>query len=285
MKYTIIIIWLFLSSIIKAQSDTIEITQFKSTQLIFNEDITFVEAGTGDLQVKTKIVDNILIIQSIAPLEDFKSTNLFIKTATNIYNPILKYSAKPTISTILANNMKSAISNQTINYSKTATPSSTSANASVQKGFSFNDPTNEEKKIIETITNYSDQFKPSREYTTGVWFRFLAHYINHDKFYMKINIDNTSDLNYNLDNFFFSVKSTKKRNATETQRAVIPIKIITPMEVIEANTSKIIIFEFNSFSINKDEEFLIELKEKNGARNFVVGVPYYIINQPLPLNK
>lgn len=285
MKYTIIILCLFLSSIIKAQSDTIEITQFKSTQLIFNEDITFVEAGTGDLQVKTKIVDNILIIQSIAPLEDFISTNLFIKTATNIYNPILKYSAKPTRSTILANNMKSAISNQTVNYSKSTSKSNTIANSSVQKGFSMNDPTIEEKKIIETITNYSDQFKPSREYTTGVWFRFLAHYISNDKFYMKINIDNTSDLNYNLDNFFFSVKSTKKRNATETQRAVIPIKMITQMEVVEANTSKILIFEFNSFSINKDEEFLIELKEKNGARNFVVGVPYYIINQPLPLNK
>ena len=54
---------------------------------------------------------------------------------------------------------------------------------------------------------------------------------------------------------------------------------------IEANSTKILIFEFNTFSINKNEEFLIELKEKNGARNFVVGVPYYIINQPLPLKK
>ena len=90
--YLLPFLFLFFITGKSQQVDTIEVNQFRTTQIIFDDAIELVEPGTGDIQIKNKIVDNILIIQSIVPLEDFIPTNLFIKTKSNFYNPSIKFS-------------------------------------------------------------------------------------------------------------------------------------------------------------------------------------------------
>lgn len=296
--FLIIISWF--SCFSQQKLDTIEINQFKTVQIIFNDDITYVEAGTGELQVKNKIVDNILILQSLVPDADFINTNLFIKTKTNVYNPILKYNELPKKSTLLEKDLKSAISNTSPVENKSYGPEK-SEKVTGEKKTSKSSEVNEENKkrtddvnfyksvgstdknIFYEIVGKNDIFKPSRQYATDVWFRFFAHYIKDGKYYFKFQIENNSDLDYNIDHIFFSLASIKKRNSSDTKKEINYTKFINSLEVVPAKTKMFLVFEFNSFSINKTEEFIIETSEKNGARNFVVGIPYFIINKPIKL--
>lgn len=283
MKY-IFLALILMSNLYFSQNkvDTININQFKTVQLIFNDGVDFVEVGTGDLQVKTKIVDNVLIIQSSVPQNDFIQTNLFIKTKTNVYNPILNYVENPSKSTFLEKDLNVAI-NGTISNNQNSGANSTKKPENPKTQINKTIP-NQDQQLLAKIISRNDMFKPSRQYTTDVWFRFWAHYILNGKFYIKLQIENESELDYVIDHLFFSIKSNKKRNASETQREVNYTKILNPADIIPAKSKAFIILEFDSFSINKNEELLIELSEKNGARNFVVGVPYFIINKPLSLN-
>lgn len=282
--------------------DTIEINQFKTVQIMFNEEITYVEAGTGDLQVKNKIVDNILILQSLVPQSDFINTNLFIKTKTNVYNPMIKYNELPKKSTLLEKDLKSAINNSAILSSQTVINKTEGVEKEAKRNDSGKNrnPTSEvktrtdevniyktvvtnDKSLFYQIVEKNDIFKPSRQYATDVWFRFFAHYIKDGKYYFKFQVENNSDLDYNIDHIFFSIQTLKKRNVSETQKEVNFTKFLNPTEVVPAKSKMFLVFEFNSFSINKTEEFVVETSEKNGARNFVVGIPYFIINKPIKL--
>lgn len=262
----------FCSQLIFAQKDTIEINQFKSTQIIFAEDILLVESGTGDLQVQTKILGgNILIVQSVVPKEDFIVTNLFIKTKSNIYNPIINFKENSLISTYQQKDLRSAIGNNKI-----------IPTAIVGKNIS-NEISKQNKEIADKVCELNDIFKPSREYITGVWFRFYAHYIDNGKYYFKFEIENSSDLDYDIEQFFFSIKNKKKRNASVTLKQINYTDLLTDVSIVSANSKKCIIFEFDSFSINRDEEMLVEVQEQNGARNFKIGIPYFIVNKPIQL--
>lgn len=315
MKKILFFLLAFVSIGVTAQKDTLEISQFKTTQIIFNDEISMVETGTGDLQVKTKTMDNVLILQSVVPQSDFISTNLFIKTRGKIYNVLLKYSENPKVSTLLETSMKPAVelspsgtaymSTNTQQASQTPPAATISKNTAAKGGsvpasvaavpkqspkssFVGNTDylgiTNDtDRALVQKILNKNDVFKPSREYQTSMWFRFFAHYIKDGKFYMKFQLENNSDLDYVIDNFFFSVKNKKRRSTSDTQREIPHLRFVNEQPSIEANSKRYLIFEFNSFTITKDEEFLIELNEKKGSRNFTVGVPYYIINQPIRL--
>ena len=279
----ILILSLFFCGILMSAqtTDTIEISQFKSTQILFSDDITNVESGTGDLQVKTKIIDNnILIIQSVVNKDDFISTNLFIKTKSNVYNPILKFVENSKKTTLIEGNLRSSLNLSKLNQVLVQDKNLSSNNLKI--GDNKIDR-KEDVIILQKIINSSEEFKPSREYQTGVWFKFYAHYVNQGKFYFKFLMENESQLDYLFENFFFSIKNKKKRNASDTQREINYLRIVDSFDKVSAKTKRYIVFEFNSFSLNKDEEFVIELQEKKGSRNFKFAIPYYIINQPIKL--
>ncbi len=280
MKINFLFFFLFSVLACSQVTDTIYINQFKTTQILFSDDITLVESGTGDLQVKTKIVDgNILIVQSVVPESDFIVTNLFIKTKGNIYNPMIGFSENPKISTYLEQNLKSAIG---INP-KTITLNSKQNTPKQNLVSNIKNSDLKNNAIVDKICEKKDLFKPSREYQTEVWFRFYAHYIQDGKYYFKFEIENNSALDYNIENIFFSVKNNKKRNASETQKEIPILQDLTEISVVPAKSKKCIIYTFSSFSIKRDEEFVVETSEKNGARNFQVGIPYFIINKPINL--
>lgn len=287
MKKLFLFVLLLIFSPVFSQNDTIEITQFKTTQIIFKNNISFVEPGTGDLQVKYKMIDNILILQSMVPESDFINTNLFIKTDDNVYNPIIKYSKSPRRQTIAEESLRTALSNSQSNTTYKLTDKNTNSvvlNKTENKDKNQANVQSRDLPLFNKIVSLNDAYKPSRAYETGVWFRFYAHYIVKDKFYFKLELENTTELDYNIEHIFFSIKNRRKKNATVTQREINYTKALNDVKVVPAKSKQYIIYEFNSFSINKDEEVMIELKEKNGARNFVFGIPYFIINRPLTLN-
>lgn len=294
-KIIIICLVLILYNGISAQKlDTIHISQFRSTQIIFDEPIELVEAGTGDLQVKNKIVDNILIIQSIVPEEDFIKTNLFIKTKSNVYNPSLSFNANPQKATYVEQNFASAIGKNVAAASNTYVREKAGSDVKSEeiKGkketkdldvFGYPTYTSEEKNLIQSISNRKDIFKPSRDYTTGVFFRFNAHYLNSGKVYYKFEIENESSLNYTIKDFYFTVRNKKNRNSSKTEKDLDITKNLTNIKTVNGKTKRFLIYEFNPFSIGKDEEMIVNIKEEDGSRDLTTGIPYFIVNNPIKL--
>lgn len=294
-KIIIICLVLILYNGITAQKlDTIHVSQFRSTQIIFDEPIELVEAGTGDLQVKNKIVDNILIIQSIVPEEDFIKTNLFIKTKSNVYNPSLSFNATPKKATYVEQNFASAIGKNVTAAANTSVRQNPTSDIKSEEikgkketndldAFGYPKYTADEKNLIQSISNRKDVFKPSRDYTTGVFFRFNAHYLNGGKVYYKFEIENESSLNYNIKDFYFTVRNKKSRNSSKTEKDLDITKNLTNIKTVNGKTKRFLIFEFNPFSIGKDEEMIVNIKEEDGSRDLTTGIPYFIVNNPIKL--
>lgn len=285
MKKIIISCLLFLYIGTTAQKlDTIHVNQFRSTQIIFDEPIELVEAGTGDLQVKSKIVDNILIIQSIVPEEDFIKTNLFIKTKSNVYNPSLSFNDKPKKATYVEQNFASAIGkNVTAGLNLKSEEIKEKKEANDLDVFGYPKYTSEEKNLIQAISNRKDVFKPSRDYTTGIFFRFNAHYLSSGKVYYKFEIENESALNYTIKDFYFTVRNKKKRNSSKTEKDLDITKNLTNIKTVNGKSKRFLIFEFNPFSIGKEEEMIVNIKEEEGSRDLTTGIPYFIVNNPIKL--
>lgn len=285
--YLLPFLFLFFITGKSQQVDTIEVNQFRTTQIIFDDAIELVEPGTGDIQIKNKIVDNILIIQSIVPLEDFIPTNLFIKTKSNFYNPSIKFSKNILKSTYLEKEFKSAVGKQSNQYSNTQNKINTIKEEKTNNDdFDvFGNPKykSEDKNLINLINSKKDVFKPSRDYTTGVFFRFCAHYLSAGKVYYKFELENESSLKYDIKDIYFTVRNKKNRNSSKSEKDIEITKNLTNIKMINGLTTRNLIYEFEPFSIGKDEEMIINIKEQDGSRDLTIGIPYYIINQPIKL--
>ena len=289
----LLISFLFLSIFADCQQvDTIEVNQFRTTQIIFDDAIELVEPGTGDIQIKNKIVDNILIIQSIVSSEDFIPTNLFIKTKSNFYNPSIKFSKNIPKSTYLEKEFKSAIgkdNNQLLGNKNIQSENKINSIKEEKRNIDeldvFGNPkySTEDKNIITLINNKHDIFRPSRDYTTGVFFRFCAHYLNSGKIYFKFELENESTLKYNIKDIYFTIKNKKSRNSSKSEKDIELTKNLTNIKIINGVTKKNLIYEFEPFSIGKDEEMIVNIKEQDGSRDLTIGIPYFIVNNPFKL--
>ena len=291
---TICLVLILYNGINAQKLDTIHVSQFRSTQIIFDEPIELVEAGTGDLQVKNKIVDNILIIQSIVPEEDFIKTNLFIKTKSNVYNPSLSFKGNPQKATYVEQNFASAIGKTQAANTNTYVKQNASFEVKSEEikgkketsdfdAFGYPKYTADDKNLIQSISNRKDIFKPSRDYTTGVFFRFNAHYLSSGKVYYKFEIENESSLNYTIKDFYFTVRNKKNRNSSKTEKDLDITKNLTNIKTVNGKTKRFLIYEFNPFSIGKDEEMIVNIKEEDGSRDLTTGIPYFIVNNPIKL--
>lgn len=283
MKIKLLICFILPFICIAQKVDTIEVSQFTSTQIIFNDAIELVEAGTGDLQVKNKIVENILIIQSVVPAEDFITTNLFIKTKSNVYNPALSFNKIPKISTYVEQNFVSAIKSPLVNVGEKTNSTEQTLIKSEKTNIAAPQYTAQEKFLIQAMSNRKDVFKPSRDYTTGVFFQFHAHYLRDGMVYYKFEIENESALNYDIKDFYFTVRNKKNRNASKSEKDLDITKNITNLKTVSGKSKRFLIFEFKPFSIGKDEEMIVKIKEEGGSRDLTTGIPYFIVNNPIKL--
>ena len=133
------------------------------------------------------------------------------------------------------------------------------------------------------INSKKDVFKPSRDYTTGVFFGFCAHYLSAGKVYYKFELENESSLKYDIKDIYFTVRNKKNRNSSKSEKDIEITKNLTNIKMINGLTTRNLIYEFEPFSIGKDEEMIINIKEQDGSRDLTIGIPYYIINQPIKL--
>jgi hypothetical protein len=251
--------------------DTIFINQYKSSQIIFEEEtiIDFIDVGTADLHVTNKHIDNVVILQSIVGQSDFVNTNMFIKTKNSgIYNFILSFSEKPKEYTyFIKKDNNNTVKYDTKNSSATTIPAAS------------------KNILIDNIINKkTSAYKPSTSVITDTKAEFFGIFFFNKKLYYKLKITNSSFLDYKIKDYFVYVRNVKSRKTADSERSILPIKIHANFDIIKGKKEEFIVLEFDQFSLNKKEELIIEIKEgSNGQRDFKIIIPHYITNTPIVL--
>ena len=98
-------------------------------------------------------------------------------------------------------------------------------------------------------------------------------YVSGDRLYFRIEVENKSNISYDVDLFSFVIKAkTESRNATQESTQQFWTEVHGNDKIIPSNTIQELIFEFDKFTIGKDKILNLELVEKSGERNLVLPI-------------
>lgn len=270
----LIITFLALAISTKAQekfivtNDTIYINQYKTAQIVFDatETFEFIDIGTSNYQITYRELGNVIVIQSIVNGFELIPTNIFIKTKdNNIFNFILTYKETPKHYTYLV---------KTTDKQTAFQVQGSTANTAASRNI-----------LIDNIVNHKTKaFRPSTEILTDIKCEFHGLFLHNGKLYYKLKIDNNSNLDYKIRDYYVYIKNQKRRRTVASERVVPINNIFTNSSTVNGNTSSFIVLEFEQFSLNKKEDLYIEIKEGlNGQRDFKLLIPHFVTNKPLVL--
>lgn len=223
--------------VLKASTDKFITVQFPSKVDFYQNSVSIHD------KVGIKQVDDILFIQFLEP--NVQETNLFVKTVDNkTYNFLLQYHEDPTDLTVRVD--AENITNESPSNAKSLP-------------VSFN--------ISQKLLNESGYIK-SRNISSYKNIKVILKgiYVNNNKMYVLMRIDNNSNINYDVNAFKFYITNSKGI-ATSEQTIDMNILNVTPdLKMLPKGKNKIV-FMFDKFSVGDDKQLLFELTEKNGDRN------------------
>lgn len=266
-RYSIFL--LFLSGAVYSQ-DTLRVNIFKTQPYVFEDKIITVSKGTDGEQLNHSIEnDNVLILKSKIGINDFVPTTLYVKTEKGYhYNFLVEYAQKIAIGLKQIPLDRAAIK-----------PVKTMSNSI-------------EKHAVNTGNlgkTLKDKRRLKRHYARfdSVYLRFINHYYADQEVYYKIEVDNKSSFDYLIEYFKFFVATTTNKQKESNSRTLlkpgVDYEIMHAQEGIGPQNTGTFVFKFKKFSLNKEQRFLIQLKEKNGGRDLFLTINSRLINQPLTL--
>src|SRR5690554_3420268 len=223
--------------VLKASTDKFITVQFPSKVDFYQNSVSIHD------KVGIRQVDDILFIQFLEP--NVQETNLFVKTVDNkTYNFLLQYHEDPTDLTVRVD--AGNITNESQSNAKSLP-------------VSFN--------ISQKLLNESGYIK-SRNISSYKNIKVILNgiYVNNNKMYVLMRIDNNSNINYDVNAFKFYITNSKGI-ATSEQTVDVNILNVTPDLKVLPKGKNNIVFMFDKFSVGDDKQLLFELTEKNGDRN------------------
>jgi len=227
---------------------SLTVSYSKTTNLVFPFAIKSVDRGSLDILVqKAKGLDNILQVK--AGKECFTETNLTVVTSDGkLYSFILNYELNPSILNFtvadgllgqkLTTDKKTALNDAELN--------NYCALAEVDKG------------ILRGV----------KDNRYGIRFTLTGMFIKDNVMYFRIVLQNTSNINYDIDQLRFFIRDLKKAKRTASQEIEIkPFYIKNEKAIVTANSESTIVYALPKFTLPEKKFLAIQLVEKNGGRN------------------
>jgi len=248
----------FAQSSSKTNSSVIEpyrlsITFYKTTNLIFPYAIKSVDRGSKDiLAQKAEGVENVLQLK--AGKKDFVQTNLTVITADGkLYSYILNYTDTPTVLNIRFDNTTAP------------KPEAFFSNVSLNKA--------EIKANADTIPTLEETIRGSKDKSYGMSLQLSGLYIKGDVLFLRLTLQNRTNINYDIDQLRFYIRDQKEAKRTASQELEIkPLYVRGNSSVIAGQTEKIFVYAVPKFTIPDKKYLAIELMEKNGGRHLKLKV-------------
>ncbi|MBT2591403.1 conjugative transposon protein TraN [Pedobacter sp. ISL-68] len=230
----------------------LNIAYSKTTNIIFPHAIISVDRGSKDvLAQKAKGVENILQVK--AARDSFPETNLTVVTADGRLNSfILNYTQQPTV----------------LNISLSGTP---------KGNVIFLSPENVNQAQIQSYAQASAASKKKvrgvKDKDFGIRFQMSGLFIQDEVLYVRLNIENRSNVNYDIDQLRFFIRDQKKASRTATQEIEItPVHVENNTDKVDGNSQQTMVFALPKFTIPDKKYLAVQLMEKNGGRHLELHV-------------
>lgn len=228
------------------------ITATKTTNIIFPQAIISVDRGSRYiLAQKAKGVENILQVK--AARDSFPETNLSVITADGKLNSfVVNYSSQPqTLNVSIAENtVKNSITFSEANYNKA-----------------------EVTRYAKTALNAEVKGSVTHDREAGISVFVRSFFIHNDVIYCRLEIDNRTNIGYDIGQLRFFIRDKQKAKRTATQEIeVTPVHVENNTSTIKANSTQSIVFALPKFTIPDKKYLAIQLMEKNGGRHLEVHI-------------
>jgi conjugative transposon TraN protein len=128
--------------------------------------------------------------------------------------------------------------------------------------------------ILETIYKKDKRFvKHIGAKSFGIQFILKGIYIHNGKYYFHTELDNRTNVPFQIEFMNFKVVDKKIAKRTVIQeRPMIPLRSYKPLGVIGGKEVEQNVFLLDQFTIADDKVLLIEIFEKNGGRHQTLQV-------------
>ncbi|WP_410220798.1 conjugative transposon protein TraN [Pedobacter sp.] len=241
----------------------IEVSYNKTSNIIFPFAIISVDRGSKDvLAQKAKGAENILQVK--AAKESIAETNLSVVTADGkLTSFIVNYVKEPAVLNIsLLNPYKSNsifLSPEALNEAE--------------------------------VKRYADYALYARERSTGmkdfknsIGFELTGIFIHDDIMYLRVKLQNRSNISYDIDQIRFLIRDQKKSMRTASQEVeIMPVYVHNEVQKINAETIEIMVIAVPKFTIPDKKYLTIQLMEKNGGRHMEIQLKNKKIVSAWPL--
>lgn len=237
----------------------LDITNHKTTNLVFPRDIISVDKGSRSiLAQKAKGAAHILQIKAAS--EDFEQTNLtVITTDGRLYSYVVDYSPSPKDLNFVFDPSSPLLSDSKPNQALVE------ANASQVAG------------LGKTVKRKSRS-------KFGISFALEGLYIHDDLLYYQLKLENLTHVSYDISQlrFFIQDQKTGKRTANQ-QLELLPQYIHGNTNKVEASTESMLVFAIPKHTIPDKKKLLIQLMEKDGGRHLELDIKNKTIIKALPI--
>lgn len=229
----------------------IQITNSKTSHLVFPEKIQGVDKGSRDLLAqKAKGSENILKIK--AAREGFPPTNLTVITVDGkVYSFLVSYDKDPENLTILIGNRQR--------------PAAAIPGPEGRQDFF--------KELATTVANSEAVTRSTKDKKGKVAFRLTGLYVHQDVLLYGLKLDNRSPLDYDFESLRFFIKDKKRVKRTALQLSEVkPVFILNDTNQVPSRSEHHMVFVLPKFTLASDQRLVIRAKEKNGARHLELQV-------------
>lgn len=218
-------------------------------QLVFKSPVNSVRAGLPDV-VDVENAENTVTVQA---LDSNVNTNLIVKTADGYYYVfILKSSDSPKF----FYDMKEQ---QAYNYDgRLYFESDSDRKQNIRKG-----------DVVEKVFLQKGWLKShNKAKYKKVEVKLKGIYVNKDKLFFLFDLENKSNLKYEVNNMTFITISKKKNKKTvgAEEQEYLPMYFYKDLNFIVPNGSKRVVAVFQKFTLNGEKNLEITLSEKDGER-------------------
>lgn len=290
MKTTLIIFFSTLPLFAFPQvTDTVDVAFNKTVILVFSSNITDAEPGSGEVMVIKSKDGKKLKLR--AGIHHFKETNLLVETENGLFAFILKYNETPADFFLFPEDAILAYERENEGKSIAAREGKLSENSeSTVNNLKERDSPSRMKeddaeanlRLFNQITEKSEAFLRYPQI-----FRSLAAIegkitmivsnmkANGDQIYILINLINDSSIPYEVNYWRFNVEESPGlfKSMTADPDPKQPVyQTSTFKNYLDANSSGKIVFVFDSFTFQKDENIAISVNEMHGDRDLEVKI-------------
>jgi len=238
----------------------LEVTYYKTVHLIFPSAISYIDLGSSSIIAgKADGAENVVRVK--ASVKDFQEETNFsvITDEGSFYSFIVNYSENPAKLNV---EMKDFIhdgklvnrpnNSMEIYLSELGNESPQTIQLAMEKIYKTN------RKKVKHVK--SKQF--------GIEYLLRGIFSHNGMLYLHTEIENTTDIPYDIDFIVFKIVDKKVAKRTAIQETIIkPVRAYNYMTCVSGRTSECTVFAFEKFTIPDKKQLVVELFEKNGGRH------------------